>query len=106
MDESATINPAALNAPSKCPRRGQPAVALSQADLLTVASIPASTIAPNLLAQPSPRGTKRSRSPDSHGGAQGQELGTRRIPPGPFSRREVDADVRQSMRKLPSAADL
>ena len=34
----------------------------------------ASTIAPNLLSQPSPRGTKRSRSPDGFG-AYGQEAG-------------------------------
>ncbi|RMY96102.1 hypothetical protein D0861_00350 [Hortaea werneckii] len=40
MDESGTINPAALNSS-------------------------ASTITPNLLSQPAPRGTKRSRSPDS-----------------------------------------
>ncbi|KAK3725076.1 hypothetical protein LTR37_000586 [Vermiconidia calcicola] len=42
MDSSGTINPAALNASS-------------------------STIAPNLLSQPSPRGIKRSRSPDGQG---------------------------------------
>ncbi|KAK5164967.1 uncharacterized protein LTR77_009632 [Saxophila tyrrhenica] len=42
MDESGTINPAALNAS-------------------------ASTIAPNLLSQPNPRGTKRGRSPEGDG---------------------------------------
>ncbi|KAF2771646.1 hypothetical protein EJ03DRAFT_20948 [Teratosphaeria nubilosa] len=48
MDEPGTINPAALNAST-------------------------STIAPNLLSQPSPRGIKRSRSPDTYAGALGQE---------------------------------
>jgi hypothetical protein len=38
MDESATINPAALNAPSKSATHGQPAVALSPVNPLTVAS--------------------------------------------------------------------
>jgi hypothetical protein len=33
----------------------------------------ASTIAPNLLSNPSPRGTKRSRSPDGYG-IHGQEI--------------------------------
>ncbi|KAK4957536.1 hypothetical protein LTR10_005503 [Elasticomyces elasticus] len=50
MDESGTINPAALNAPHS------------------------NTIAPNLLSQPSPRGVKRARSPDIDGGlVQGLE---------------------------------
>ena len=35
-------------------------------------AIVASTIAPNLLSQPSPRGIKRSRSPDGYG-AHGEE---------------------------------
>ncbi|KAI7509473.1 hypothetical protein KC316_g21941, partial [Hortaea werneckii] len=46
MDQSGTINPAALNS---------------------------SAITPNLLSQPAPRGTKRSRSPDS-GVAAGPEI--------------------------------
>ncbi|GAB7361146.1 hypothetical protein MBLNU230_g1180t1 [Neophaeotheca triangularis] len=48
MDESGTINPAALNAS-------------------------ASTVAPNLLSQPSPRGIKRSRSPDPAEAAHSKE---------------------------------
>ncbi|KAK4560414.1 hypothetical protein LTR86_005610 [Recurvomyces mirabilis] len=51
MDESGTINPAALNAASTA------------------------TIAPNLLSQPSPRGVKRGRSPEAEEGAQSQEAG-------------------------------
>ncbi|KAK4634717.1 Chromatin structure-remodeling complex subunit rsc7 [Fulvia fulva] len=50
MEESGTINPAALNAP-------------------------ASTIAPNLLSQPSPRGIKRSRSPSANSGIGQDPIG-------------------------------
>ncbi|KAK1074656.1 hypothetical protein LTR12_011933 [Friedmanniomyces endolithicus] len=46
MDESGTIDPAALNAPHS------------------------DTIAPNLLSQPSPRGVKRARSPEVDEGAR------------------------------------
>ena len=80
--ESGTINPAALNAPGESPYCHQVSSGLSRhvsakaygpicarsslgvkhfADISRVAS----TIAPNLLSQPSPRGTKRNRSPDS-----------------------------------------
>ncbi|KAF7191285.1 Chromatin structure-remodeling complex subunit rsc7 [Pseudocercospora fuligena] len=88
MEDSGTINPAALNAPGKhWPHRtvvrrvvysddsADPRPAglfniVAYADLS--APLVESTIAPNLLSTSSPRGIKRSRSPDSYG-ATGQE---------------------------------
>lgn len=97
MEESGTINPAALNAPGKhFLHRSLPcdaslaatahhAAAASrchtQARTASVASADtpschiASTIAPNLLSQPSPRGIKRSRSPSANSGIGQDPIG-------------------------------
>ena len=88
MEDSGTINPAALNAPGKhWPHRTvvrrvvysddsadpRPAGLFNIVAYADPSAPPVeSTIAPNLLSTSSPRGIKRSRSPDSYG-ATGQE---------------------------------
>nr|OQO21999.1 hypothetical protein B0A51_12351 [Rachicladosporium sp. CCFEE 5018]OQO25395.1 hypothetical protein B0A51_06989 [Rachicladosporium sp. CCFEE 5018] len=61
--DSGTINPAALN---NAPGRRR----LTRNHTVLISS-PASTISPDLLSQPSPRGTKRNRSPEDLGGNTG-----------------------------------